>query len=93
MRKILIPFIVFIFVVTLVLTVGLQDVFGINIGNVLNLQGFKITNVGTPTLAGDAATKGFVDSVAAALQTRVSGTCPVGQIIRVINADGSVTCS
>ncbi len=80
------------FLIVLGLAISLQSVFGINIGNVLNLQGFKITNVGTPTLAGDAATKGFVDSVAAALQTRVSGTCPAGQGIRVVNTDGTVAC-
>ncbi len=66
MRKILIPFIVFAVIITLGLAISLQGVFGLNIAGILagplNLGTNKITNLGTPTLAGDATTKGYVDS-------------------------------
>ena len=65
---------------------------GTTLGGILNLQGNKITNVGSPSAAGDAATKGFVDSETSGLQTRVTGSCPVGQGVRAIAAGGSVTC-
>ncbi len=65
---------------------------GATFGGTLNLQGNKIINVGAPSLAGDVATKGFVDNQTSGLQKKVSGSCPSGQIIRVINADGSVSC-
>lgn len=37
-----------------------------------NLGGFKITNLGTPTLPGDAATKAYVDSTAEGLDVKKS---------------------
>ena len=62
-------------------------------GDILNLQGNRITNVAAPVSSDDAATRGFVDSATSGLQQRVTGSCPdAGRIIRVINADGSVAC-
>lgn len=37
-----------------------------------SLGGFKLTNLGTPTAAGDAATKGYVDSTATGLDVKQS---------------------
>jgi len=65
---------------------------GATFGGMLNLQGNKVTNVGVPTSAGDVATKGFVDSQTSGLQKRVTGSCSGGQVIRIINQDGSVVC-
>ena len=65
---------------------------GASFGGILNLLGNKIINVGLPTSAGDVATKGFVDSQTSNLQKRITGSCPAGQIIRVINSDGTVEC-
>lgn len=45
--------------------------------------------------AGDTLTATTMDNIKSAVnskQDRVSGTCAVGQSIRVINADGTVTC-
>ena len=92
------PATLFLVVLTLLTTLGLaislQGVLGINIGSVLNLGGNRITNLGTPLPGNpsDAATKGFVDSAASVLQTRVSGSCPLGQGIRTVNVDGTVAC-
>ncbi|MBI1888423.1 MAG: hypothetical protein HYS15_00595 [Candidatus Spechtbacteria bacterium] len=90
MYKILLIFVVFL----TGLAISLQGVFGINIGNILNLQGNKITNVGTPTVAGDAATKGLLDSTFNTInfQAKITGSCAVGKVIRVINQDGTVIC-
>jgi len=56
-----------VFFITLGLAVSLQEVFGINIAGVLtgplNLGNNKITNLGPPTAAGDAATWDFVNSM------------------------------
>jgi hypothetical protein len=38
----------------------------------LSMAGFKLTSVGTPTADGDAANKGYVDSVAQGLDTKAS---------------------
>jgi hypothetical protein len=38
----------------------------------LSMAGFKLTNVGTPSADGDAANKGYVDSVAQGLDTKAS---------------------
>ena len=82
------------FLITLGLAISLQGVLGVNIGSVLNMQNLKIINLGTPTAAGDAATKGFVDSVlnTTVYQARITGSCASGQIIRVVNGDGTVIC-
>ena len=61
------------------------------IGGTLDLKGNRISNVALPSVSGDVATKGFIDSETSNLQTRVSGSCP-GGVIRVINPDGSVAC-
>ena len=86
--------VVLTFLTTLGLAISLQEVLGINIGSVLNLGGNKITNLGTPTAAGDAATRGYVDTVlnTTAFQARITGSCVPGQIIRVVNGDGTVAC-
>jgi len=85
-------------------TGGLLNVFGLwvnqslgvsggaTFGGALNLQGNRITNVGSPSGAGDVATKGFVDNQTSGLQKKVSGSCPTGQGVRSIGSDGSVTC-
>lgn len=65
---------------------------GVTLGGILNLQNNKIVNVGSPSLAGDVATKGFVDSTISGFQNRITGSCPTGKIIRVVNQDGSVLC-
>lgn len=85
-------------------TGGLLNVFGLwvhqslgvsggaTLGGILNLQGNRISNVGSPSVSGDVATKGFVDSQTSNLQTRISGSCPAGKVIRAVNPDGSVVC-
>ena len=82
------------FLITLGLAISLQSVFGINIGSSLNFSpaGNKITNVGPPVGAGDAATWDFVNTVASGKQNTITGSCPIGQGIRVVAANGTVTC-
>ena len=59
-------FVTLTFLITLGLAVSLQEVFGINIGSDLNfaLTGKKITGLPVPVASSDAATRGYVDSVA-----------------------------
>jgi len=77
---------------------GLLSVFGLwvnqslGVGGGATFGGTRISNVGSPSSSGDVATRGFVDSQTSGLQKRITGSCLGGQIIRVINADGSVTC-
>ena len=85
-------------------TGGLLNVFGLwidqslgvsggaSFGGIVDLGGNRIIKVGSPSASGDVATRGFVDSQTSGLQTRVSGVCSGGQIIRTINLDGSVVC-
>lgn len=88
----------FVLLVAFGLAIALQGVFGLNIAGTLtgplNLGGNKITNVGAPTAVGDAATKGLIDSTfsTTSFQARVTGSCPLGKVIRVINEDGTVIC-
>jgi hypothetical protein len=49
----------------------------------LSMAGFKLTNVGTPTSTGDAANKGYVDSVAQGLDTKAS-------VIAATTTDGTL---
>jgi len=47
---------------------------GLNIGGELDVGGHKITNLDTPTLADDAATKGYVDGIAGGGSGSVGGS-------------------
>jgi len=58
----------------------------------LSMAGFKLTSVGTPTADGDAANKGYVDSVAQGLDTKasvVAATTTDGTLATAFD-DGSV---
>lgn len=58
-----------------------------------NLTIQHVFQADTPALASEVNTN-FSDTETAvnSKQDRVTGTCPAGQSIRVINADGTVTC-
>ena len=81
------------FLTTLGLAISLQGVFGIGIGSNLDFGGIRrIIGLPTPTGAGDAATWDFVNTVASGKQNTIIGSCPIGQIIRVVNGNGTVAC-
>ena len=56
-------------------TVGALPVAGGSLTGALSMSGYKITNLGTPSAATDAATKDYVDSLATGLQPKVATTC------------------
>jgi len=55
----------------------------VNITEVLNMMGNRITNVGNPTLSSDVATKAYVDS-APGTDTLASLGCTNGQTVKLI---------
>lgn len=57
---------------TVTLNDATQTLSNKTLGNALNAGGFKITNLGTPTDAGDAVTKNFADAQVAAAATSAS---------------------
>jgi hypothetical protein len=61
-------------------------------GNDLAGGGVTSITAGTGLTGGTITTNGTVAADTAYLQRRVSGTCPAGSSIRVIAADGNVTC-
>jgi len=62
------------------------------ISGILDMATHRITNLDEPVEDSDAVTKGYVSAALSSYQLRVSGTCPSGSSIRVINADGTVVC-
>ena len=56
-------------------TVGALPITGGSLTGALSLSGYKITDLATPTVATDAATKDYVDSLASGLKPKTAATC------------------
>ena len=62
---------------------------------ILTSMGAQAVDIGDTYITGGTLTLSNMENIKAAVnskQNRVTGTCPAGESIRVINADGTVTC-
>ena len=62
----------------------------LQMGNNINMNSFKVTNVGLPTLSSDVSTKGYVDSL---IVTAGSGLVKSGTVIDVVVDSSSIEIS